>query len=145
METALTYAGCVVVLAVVLGVAAVGYDAATRRVVHRHVGPDSWAAACVDPRRPRAWRVLVIDAAGLRLLGVRGGEVRCFPWADVRGAVAADLRTAGAVVSHRGLQVELTDGSTTGFLFPSRTTLRYPAELVDRARYEVARHRPTGS
>lgn len=38
------------------------------------------------------------------------------------------------------MTVALTDGSSADFLFPSRTTLRYPPERLNRVMRELARY-----
>ena len=113
-----------------------------RRVGHAaHLaGPGSWAAACVDPTDPRAWRVLVIDGVGVHLRGTSGREVQTWPWSAISSATAGPVRPVASAVSHRGLHLTLADASSAEFLFPSRSTLRYPPELLESAMRELVRY-----
>ncbi|MCW2506877.1 MAG: hypothetical protein JWP68_25 [Modestobacter sp.] len=120
----------------------VGLAVYRRRVdrVVRLAGPGSWATACVDPRTPSAWRVLVLDDVGVHLRRTNGREDRSWPWRSVVRATIGPVRAFAAVVSHQGVCLSLTDGSTVEFLLPSRSTLRYPPDLLQRALQELARH-----
>ena len=97
----------------------------------------------MDPNRPRAWRVLVVDDTGIHLRRPGGRDARSWAWSEVTGAAADQVRPAGAVVDHGGVCGSgLTDGSSVAFLLPSRSTRRCPAELVDEALRQIGAHRP---
>jgi len=128
-----------VVVALVLAGTAGWYR---RRVAHAaHLaGPGSWAAACVDPTDPRAWRVLVIDGVGVHLRRTSGREVQTWPWSTIASATGGPVRPVASAIAHRGLHLALADGSSRAFLFPSRSTLRYPPELLESAMRELVRY-----
>jgi hypothetical protein len=108
--------------------------------IRRLAGAGSWATACVDPTNPRAWRALVIDGAGLHLERSNGREENSWTWSTIRRATTGPVRPIASAVPHTGLQVMLTDGTAVEFLFPSRSTLRYPSELLQRVMQEMARY-----
>jgi hypothetical protein len=120
----------------------VGLALYRRRIdrVARLAGPGTWATACVDPRNPQAWRALVMDGAGVHLRRTNGREDKWWAWSAIAGASTGPVRAFGAVISHQGVQLQLTDGATVSLLLPSRSTLRYPPELLERALQELARH-----
>jgi hypothetical protein len=135
--------GTVVLALVVVALVVAGTLAWYRRWVGsaaRLAGPGAWVAACVDPTNPRAWRALVIDGAGVHLWRTGGREVNAWPWPTISGAVAGPVRPFASAIAHEGLRLGLTDGSSVEFLFPSHSTLRYPPELLQRARQELARY-----
>jgi hypothetical protein len=113
-----------------------------RRVgrVARLAGPGSWATACVDPQDPQTWRALVLDDAGVHLRRTNGRDERAWPWPTIAGASTGPVRPFGSAVAHQGVRLDLTAGSSVEFLLPSRSTLRYPPDLLQRAMQELARH-----
>ena len=110
------------------------------RAAGRLAGPGASAAPCVDPANPRAWRALVIDGAGIHLRRTSGHEVNAWPWSTISDAGTGPVRPFAAAIAHQGLHLGLTDGSSVEFLFPSRSTLRYPPEVLDRVMQELARY-----
>lgn len=111
-----------------------------QRRIRRFAGPTSWATACVDPRNPRAWRALVIDVVGVHLKRSSGREEKSWTWSMISGATPRPVRPIASAVQHSGLQITMTDGTAVEFLFPSRSTLRYPPELLQRVLRELARY-----
>jgi hypothetical protein len=103
-------------------------------------GPGSWAAGCVEPANPRAWRVLVIDGAGVHLWRTSGHEVKAWAWPTITRAAPGPVRPFGSLVTHQGVHLVLIDGSSVEFLFPLRSPLRDPPELLQRAMQELARY-----
>jgi hypothetical protein len=71
------------------------------------------------------------------LRGIKHDVVAQWPWGQIVEAVEGPVRPFEALVSHQGLILQLADGSTASFLFPSRSTMRYPAELLDEALRQV--------
>jgi hypothetical protein len=135
--------GIVAVAFAVLGIVVVLATAwYRRRVAHAAglAGPGAWTAACVDPTDPRAWRVLVIDADGVHLRRTSGRDLRTWPWPTITQASTGPVRSVASAVAHRGLHLGLSDGSSVEFLLPSRSTLRYPPELLADAMRELARY-----
>jgi hypothetical protein len=132
----------VLALAVVALVMAVALAWYRRRVgsAARLAGPGGWAAACVDPTNPRAWRVLGIDGDGVRLWRTSGREEHAWAWPTISGAATGPVRPVASAIAHQGLRIALTDGSSVEFLLPSRSTFRYPPELLARAMQELARY-----
>ncbi len=108
--------------------------------IRRLAGPDGWATACVDPNNPRAWRALVIDAAGLHLEKSNGREENSWTWSTIQRATTGPVRPLASAVSHTGLHVALNNGTSVEFLFPSHSTLRYPPELLQRVLHEMGRY-----
>lgn len=108
--------------------------------IQRLAGPTSWATACVDPKNPRAWRALVIDAVGVHLRRSSGRDEKSWTWPMIMGATQRPVRPTASAVQHNGLQITMTDGTAVEFLFPSRSTLRYPPELLQRVLRELARY-----
>lgn len=125
----------VLLAATVITIVAYGrWSSRTVRTASGH----AWSTACVDPRRPAAPRTLCLEDDGLTLRGARGKVVAQWPWMQIVEAVEGPVRPFNAVVSHQGLILHLTDGSTMGFLFPSRSTLRYPPQRLEEALREVS-------
>ena len=136
-------AGMVAVAFAVVGLTLVGATSwYRRRVAHAAglAGPGAWTTACVDPTDPRAWRVLVIDADGVHLRRTGGPDVRAWPWPTIAAVSTAPVRPVASAVAHRGLRLGLSDGSAVEFLLPSRSTLRYPPQLLADAMRELARY-----
>jgi hypothetical protein len=98
-----------------------------------------WAARCVDPRRPKAWRTLCLENDGVVLRGIRHKVVAQWQWSQIVEAVEGPVRPFEALISHNGLILHLADGHTMSFLFPSRSAMRYPAERLDEALNQVRR------
>jgi hypothetical protein len=143
MSPALIAVGIMLLAAAVVALVMVGTGAWYRRRVGsaaRLAGPGAWVAACVDPTDPRAWRALVIDGTGVHLWRTGGREEHVWPWPAISGAGRGAVRPIASAVAHQGLSLRLTDGSSVQFLFPSRSTLRYPPELLARAVQELARY-----
>jgi hypothetical protein len=135
--------GIVVLAFAVVALVLVGATAwYRRRVAHAAVlaGSGAWTSACVDPTDPRAWRVLVIDGAGVHLRRTDGGEVQAWAWPTINSATTGPVRPVASAVTHRGLHLALADGSSAEFLFPSRSTFRYPPELLEEAMQELGRY-----
>ena len=107
--------------------------------------PGAWAHTCVDPTAPRAWRAVIVDDIGLRIVGSRGRPVHAWPWTQITSASLGPVMPAGAVIEHKGLVLHLTTGTNVGLLLPSRSTLSYPSEILSEALTQVhARHRSGG-
>jgi hypothetical protein len=135
--------GIVVLSSAVVGLVLVAAVAWYRHRVGRAArlaGPGSWASACVDPANPRAWRVLVIDGGGVHLRRTDGRDVRTWAWQAITRATTGPVRPVASAVTHQGLHLVLDDGASAQFLFPSRSTLRYPVEILGGAMRELARY-----
>ena len=135
--------GLLLLTGAVVGIVGFGASAWYRvRVAHAAglAGPGAWASACVHPTEPRAWRVLVIDWDGVHLRRTSGREVRTWPWSTITHATTGPVRPVASAVAHQGLHLALADGSSAEFLFPSRSTLRYPPELLTDAMGQLARY-----
>lgn len=103
----------------------------------RDVPGQAWTTRCVDPQRPDAWRTLCFEPDGLVLRGIKHKVVDRWTWSQIVKAVEGPVRPFGALISHNGLILHLADGNTMSFLFPSRSTMRYPAERLDEALRQV--------
>jgi hypothetical protein len=135
--------GIVVLSFAVVGLVLAGAVAGYRRRVGRAArlaGPGAWAAACVDPTNPRAWRVLVIDEVGVHLRRTDGRDVRTWAWPTITHASTGPVRPVASAVTHQGLHPALADGASADFLFPSRSTVSYPSALLAGAMREPARY-----
>lgn len=81
------------------------------------------------------------------LRGIRHKVVAQWPWSQIVEVVEGPVRPFEALISHNGLILYLADGHTMSFLFPSRSTMRYPAERLDEAlnqfRRRLERPRPS--
>jgi hypothetical protein len=127
------------VVALVLVTAPRLYWSRVRRAAQL-AGPGAWVTGCVDPTNPRAWRALVIDGAGVHLWRTSGRELNSWAWPTISGATTGPVRPFGSVVTHQGVHLFLADGSSVELLFPSRSTLRYPPEILARVMQELARY-----
>ena len=103
-------------------------------------GPGAWVTGCLDPTNPRARRVLVIDGAGVHLWRTSGRELNVWAWPTITSAAPGPVRPFASVITYQGVHLDLADGSSVEFLFPSRSTLRYPPEPLRRALQELARY-----
>jgi hypothetical protein len=81
-----------------------------------------------------------LDGDGVHLRRTSGRDVRTWPWSTITRATAGPVRPVASAVAHQGLHLALADGSSAEFLFPSRSTLRYPPELLASAMGELARY-----
>jgi hypothetical protein len=127
------------VLLVVVVLTLVGYKSWVRRRAGR-LAPGAWSLPCVDPTWPQRWQVFVVDSSGVAMRGGRRRAEQSWGWDQIVGAEPAQVRPAAALIAHRGLALRLTNGQTVELLFPSRTTLRYPPAMVDRAVAEIRAH-----
>lgn len=128
-----------VVVALVLVIAPRLYWSRVRRAAQL-AGPGGWVTGCLDPTNPRARRVLVIDGAGVHLWRTSGRELTGWAWPTITRAAPGPVRPFGSLVAHQGVHLALVDGSSVELLFPSRSTLRYPPEILQRAMQELARY-----
>ncbi|MGX7678747.1 hypothetical protein ACSMXN_07595 [Jatrophihabitans sp. DSM 45814] len=139
--------GILVILALVLLVFLTVIPLYNRRTdrVAKLLPSGAWGHACVDPIEPRRWRVIVVDSNGIRILGRRGQSIRGWGWAQIESATPGPVTTTGALMGHTGLVLGLADGSTVGALLPSRSTFRYPPEVLSEALREIRRRQPHSS
>jgi hypothetical protein len=128
-----------VVVALVLVTAPRWYWSRVGRAA-RLAGPGAWATGCLDPTNPRARRVLVVDGAGVHLWRTSGRELNVWAWPTITHAATGPVRPFGSLVTYQGVHLALVDGSAVELLFPSRSTLRYPHEPLQRAMRELARY-----
>ncbi|SOD74466.1 hypothetical protein SAMN05892883_3652 [Jatrophihabitans sp. GAS493] len=101
-----------------------------------------WGAVCVDARSRYAWRGMLLESSGLRLVTAKGMTVGTLSWRDIAETDVGAVTVANTVVSHVGLILTLKTGRTLQFLFPSPTTMMtYPSGLALRAASEIDRRR----
>ena len=98
-------------------------------------GSSSWGAPCVDPDNLRAWEALLVDAAGVRVVGRSGVVRRDWKWESIRDVTVE--RFPVALVTHMGVVLHLADDSNAELLLPSRTTLAYPLARAEAAANEI--------
>jgi hypothetical protein len=96
-----------------------------------------WAAPCVDPRAQGRWQAVLVDAAGVRMVGRGRGVRQDWRWQSIR-AVTVE-RVPVSLVTRTGVVLHLADGSRAELLLPSRTTLAYPPSRAEQAAGEIRR------
>lgn len=129
----------VVVLVAVSVIALLTYQHRAARAVRTAPG-DGWTTTCIDPLRPAALRTLCVGSDSLVLRGRHHEVLAQWQWSQIVNAVRGPVRAFEALVEHQGLILQLADGSSVSLLFPSRSTMRFPAERLDEALRHVNAH-----
>jgi hypothetical protein len=99
--------------------------------------PGAWSSKCVLPATPQAWRAVIVDDAGISIVNARGRSGASWRWDQVDQVRQDSLLTG--LVHHEGLTLTTGTGESVALLFPSRSTLAYPRDLLETAKGEIER------
>jgi hypothetical protein len=134
-ETLLIVGGVVLGVAVIYAVTVLVCNRKFGRLTAL-AGPGGWGATCLYQGPPQAWGAILVDAAGVRLVGRSGVVANCdWRWETVRGVtlgkVPFNLRSLNGVVVH------LADGSRAELLLPSGNFVGYPLARAEAAANQI--------
>ena len=107
-------------------------------------GPGGWAGACVLAAKPAARLALLVDDAGIRLIG-GGGVVGPWAWETVTGVELGPLpvQLPLKIAYHDGITVHLTGGGCSRFWVPVPVAwgvlLRYPPGRAEAVVGDIGR------
>ena len=114
----------------------------TMSVYHSHTrnlaalaDPGSWTAPCVDPDDPQRWQWLVIEDAGVRLVGRSGVSRRGWRWESIEDVTVERLPVG--LMTRVGVVLHLADGVAVDMVLPTRACLAYPLARQEEAANEV--------
>jgi hypothetical protein len=97
----------------------------------------AWSAKCVLLATPQAWRAVIADDTGLLVVDSRGRTRASWSWDQVAEVRHASL--AIGLVHKDGLSLTTKTGESVSLLFPSRSTMSYPRDLLATAMNEIER------
>lgn len=74
----------------------------------------AWSAPCLDATSLTVKRLLVVDADGVAITETRSGTKDSWPWAEISGVSARDIRTR--MQTNPGLRISLANGHVRDLL-----------------------------
>lgn len=101
-------------------------------------GPGGWGATCLYQGTPQAWGAILVDTAGVRLVGGSGVVAnRDWGWETIRDVSLE--RFSFMLRSLNGVVLHLADVSRAELLLPSGNFVGYPLARAEAAANEIRR------